>query len=83
MSMSEIYYKESTGTPPTEPSDRGGPATPLLSVRGLVKHFGHKGGLLSKGSAIVRAVRRAYKSSVPVPARHLPGMDPQQRGARG
>src|SRR5262249_17328025 len=27
-----------------------------LSVRGLVKHFGRKGGLLSKGSAIVRAV---------------------------
>ncbi|MBY0296551.1 MAG: ATP-binding cassette domain-containing protein [Methylobacterium sp.] len=35
--------------------DRGGPAQPLLAVRGLVKHFGSKGGLFSKGPT-VRAV---------------------------
>jgi peptide/nickel transport system ATP-binding protein len=39
-----------------DPRDRGGPATPLLSVRGLVKHFGRKGGLLSRAGAVVRAV---------------------------
>src|SRR5262249_11476998 len=39
-----------------DPRDRGGPATLLLSVRGLIKHFGHKGGLLSQGSGRVRAV---------------------------
>ena len=36
--------------------DRGGPGTPLLSVRGLIKHFGRKGGLLTKAGAVVRAV---------------------------
>jgi peptide/nickel transport system ATP-binding protein len=36
--------------------DRGGPGTPLLSVRGLVKHFGRRGGLLSRLGAVVRAV---------------------------
>jgi peptide/nickel transport system ATP-binding protein len=36
--------------------DRGGPGTPLLCVRGLIKHFGRKGGLLSKRGAVVRAV---------------------------
>ena len=35
--------------------DRGGPAQPLLSVRGLVKHFRVKKGALG-GSAVVRAV---------------------------
>jgi peptide/nickel transport system ATP-binding protein len=39
-----------------DPRDRGGPATPLLSVRGLIKHFGRRGGLLSRASAVVRAV---------------------------
>ncbi|WP_018260800.1 ABC transporter ATP-binding protein [Methylobacterium sp. WSM2598] len=38
-----------------DPRDRGGPAQPLLSVRGLVKHFGSKGGLFGKGP-VVRAV---------------------------
>jgi peptide/nickel transport system ATP-binding protein len=37
-------------------ADRGGPGTPLLSVRGLVKHFGHKSGLLSRSKGLVRAV---------------------------
>jgi peptide/nickel transport system ATP-binding protein len=36
--------------------DRGGPGTPLLSVRGLIKHFGRKAGLLTKAGALVRAV---------------------------
>jgi peptide/nickel transport system ATP-binding protein len=40
--------------PATE--DRGGAGTPLLSVRGLIKHFGRKGGLLSKAGPVVRAV---------------------------
>ncbi|WP_298957570.1 ABC transporter ATP-binding protein [uncultured Methylobacterium sp.] len=38
-----------------DPRDRGGPAQPLLSVSGLVKHFGGKGGLLGRGP-VVRAV---------------------------
>jgi peptide/nickel transport system ATP-binding protein len=36
--------------------DRGGPAQPLLSVRGLVKHFGGKGGWLGGKRGVVRAV---------------------------
>jgi peptide/nickel transport system ATP-binding protein len=36
--------------------DRGGPAQPLLSVRGLVKHFGGKGGWLGRKRGVVRAV---------------------------
>ena len=36
--------------------DRGGPAQPLLVVRGLVKHFPLKGGLLGRGRGTVRAV---------------------------
>ena len=36
--------------------DRGGPGTPLLSVRGLIKHFGRKAGVLTKAGALVRAV---------------------------
>ena len=39
-----------------DPRDRGGPGTPLLSVRGLIKHFGRKAGLLTKAGALVRAV---------------------------
>ena len=42
--------------PPLAAVDRGGPATPLLAVRGLVKHFGNKGGVLSGPPAVVRAV---------------------------
>lgn len=38
-----------------DPRDRGGPAQPLLTVRGLVKHFGAGRGLLG-ASATVRAV---------------------------
>ncbi|WP_289052640.1 ABC transporter ATP-binding protein [uncultured Methylobacterium sp.] len=38
-----------------DPRDRGGPAQPLLTVDGLVKHFPGKGGLFGKGPA-VRAV---------------------------
>jgi peptide/nickel transport system ATP-binding protein len=37
------------------PSDRGGPGQPLLSVRGLVKHFPIKKGVFGT-SAVVRAV---------------------------
>ncbi|MBY0339148.1 MAG: ATP-binding cassette domain-containing protein [Acetobacteraceae bacterium] len=37
-------------------TDRGGPAQPLLSLKGLVKHFPLKGGLLGRTQAVVRAV---------------------------
>jgi peptide/nickel transport system ATP-binding protein len=36
--------------------DRGGPAQPLLAVKGLVKHFPLKGGLFGRTQAVVRAV---------------------------
>ncbi len=36
--------------------DRGGPAQPLLSVKGLVKHFPVKKGLFGGGRTVVRAV---------------------------
>ena len=36
--------------------DRGGPAQPLLTVRGLVKHFPMRKYLFSRGNAVVRAV---------------------------
>ena len=40
-----------------DPRDRGGAGTPLLDVRGLVKHFGGKGGLFGRSkSGVVRAV---------------------------
>ncbi|SEG74201.1 ABC transporter ATP-binding protein [Bosea lathyri] len=39
-----------------DPRDRGGAGTPLLDVRGLVKHFGGKGGFLAKKTGVVRAV---------------------------
>jgi len=38
------------------PADRGGPRQPLLSVRGLVKHFPLKGGLFGRRRARVQAV---------------------------
>jgi len=38
------------------PDDVGGPAQPLLTVRGLRKHFALKGGLFGAGAATVRAV---------------------------
>jgi peptide/nickel transport system ATP-binding protein len=37
-------------------ADRGGPAQPLLSVRGLVKHFGGKAGLFGSKRNVVHAV---------------------------
>ncbi|MFN3493329.1 MAG: ABC transporter ATP-binding protein [Hydrogenophaga sp.] len=37
-------------------SDLGGPAQPLLSVRGLVKHFPLKKDVLGRGGGVVRAV---------------------------
>ena len=40
----------------TQAPDRGGPAQPLLSVTGLVKHFPIRGGLLGRQVAEVRAV---------------------------
>lgn len=36
--------------------DVGGPAQPLLTIRGLVKHFPLKGGLLGRRRGEVRAV---------------------------
>jgi peptide/nickel transport system ATP-binding protein len=36
--------------------DRGGEATALLSVRGLIKHFGSNSGLLARTRTVVRAV---------------------------
>ncbi|KFC70122.1 Oligopeptide/dipeptide ABC transporter, ATP-binding-like protein [Bosea sp. LC85] len=39
-----------------DPRDRGGAGTPLLDVRGLVKHFGGKGGLFGRSGSVVRAV---------------------------
>ena len=36
--------------------DLGGPAQPLLSVRGLTKHFALKSGFLGRGAGVVRAV---------------------------
>ncbi|QEL21619.1 ATP-binding cassette domain-containing protein [Bosea sp. F3-2] len=39
-----------------DPRDRGGAGTPLLDVRGLVKHFGGKRGLFGRPSGTVRAV---------------------------
>jgi peptide/nickel transport system ATP-binding protein len=37
-------------------ADIGGPAQPLLMVRGLSKHFGKPGGLFRQAEAVVRAV---------------------------
>ncbi len=45
--------------PPTLPDpapDVGGPAQPLLSVRGLVKHFALRSGFLGRAAGAVRAV---------------------------
>ncbi len=39
-----------------DPRDRGGAGTRLLDVHGLVKHFGGKGGVLTKKNDVVRAV---------------------------
>jgi peptide/nickel transport system ATP-binding protein len=36
--------------------DRGGPAQPLLTIRGLVRHFPGKKGLFGGGGGVVRAV---------------------------
>ncbi|HYI91459.1 MAG TPA: ATP-binding cassette domain-containing protein, partial [Beijerinckiaceae bacterium] len=36
--------------------DRGGPAQPLLRVRGLVKHFAIRKTVLGRADAVVRAV---------------------------
>lgn len=36
--------------------DRGGPAQPLLTIRGLTKHFALKGGFFGKAGGLVRAV---------------------------
>ncbi|MFA6266843.1 MAG: oligopeptide/dipeptide ABC transporter ATP-binding protein [Pseudolabrys sp.] len=47
------------GAPLNEPKvgdDRGGPATPLLAVNGLIKHFGIKAGFLNRDRPVVRAV---------------------------
>jgi peptide/nickel transport system ATP-binding protein len=41
---------------PVADVDRGGGATALLSVRGLVKHFGSNSGLLARTRTVVRAV---------------------------
>src|SRR5258708_3079953 len=39
-----------------DPRDRGGPAQPLLTARGLIKHFRSKKGWLGGVGAVVRAV---------------------------
>jgi peptide/nickel transport system ATP-binding protein len=44
------------GPVPQDGDDRGGPATPLLAVKDLIKHFGKKAGFLTKAGAVVRAV---------------------------
>ena len=45
------------GTPPARGwQDIGGPAQPLLTIRGLTKHFALQGGLFGAGAATVRAV---------------------------
>ncbi|MFD0668830.1 ABC transporter ATP-binding protein [Ramlibacter sp. MAHUQ-53] len=41
---------------PLKTPDLGGPAQPLLAVRGLVKHFPLKKDLLGRGGGVVRAV---------------------------
>ena len=41
---------------PLTPNDLGGPAQPMLSVRGLVKHFPLKKDVFGKGGGVVRAV---------------------------
>jgi len=41
---------------PVDDVDRGGEATALLSVRGLIKHFGSSNGLLARTRTVVRAV---------------------------
>ena len=41
---------------PLTPMDVGGPAQPMLSVRGLVKHFPLKKDVFGKGGGVVRAV---------------------------
>jgi len=41
---------------PLDDRDRGGPATPLLSVRGMVKHFVSNSGLFARTRTVVRAV---------------------------
>ena len=41
---------------PRDSLDRGGPAQPLLTIRGLIKHFALKKGLFGQGGGTVRAV---------------------------
>ena len=41
---------------PHDSGDRGGPAQPLLTIRGLTKHFALKKGLFGQGGGTVRAV---------------------------
>ena len=43
---------------PTVAEDRGGPAQPLLSIRGLTKTFSISGGMFGSGAAQLRAVDR-------------------------
>jgi peptide/nickel transport system ATP-binding protein len=56
MSMSRESHRSRRPAIAADPQDRGGPGTPLLSVRGLIKHFGRTAGLLSPKRAVVRAV---------------------------
>jgi peptide/nickel transport system ATP-binding protein len=56
MSMIRESDRLRIATLAADPQDRGGPGTPLLSVRGLIKHFGRTAGLLSQGRSVVRAV---------------------------
>jgi peptide/nickel transport system ATP-binding protein len=56
MSMIRESDRSRIATLAADPQDRGGPGTSLLSVRGLIKHFGRTAGLFSQGRSVVRAV---------------------------
>jgi len=56
MSMIRESDRSRIATLAADPQDRGGPGTPLLSVRGLIKHFGRTAGLFSQRRSVVRAV---------------------------
>ncbi len=54
--MSSVTERNLHAVPPPADHDRGGPAQPLLTIRGLTKHFALKKGLFGQGGGVVRAV---------------------------
>jgi peptide/nickel transport system ATP-binding protein len=56
MSLSQNRTQDRVAALAADPRDRGGAGTPLLRVRGLIKHFGRKSGLFAKTGSVVRAV---------------------------